>query len=519
VFPHRHAPLRHWLLLVELQAKQLAPLAPHWVNDVAVTQLSLVSQQPGQFELLSQTQVPEPVVVQRWPATQAAFILQRQTPLVQRSPTVVQSEQATPPMPQLSVSETLQTPLRQQPLGQLVALQVLPQLPPSHLHAPLTQVAGEAQAAELPHAHWPVAEQLSARVAVQAVHVPPSVPQVATEAVRHSPAWQQPRGHEAELHTQLPLTHCCPGAHWPPSPQRHEPLAQLLASSVLQAVHAPPAEPHAPRLGVLQVEPVQQPPSQLSAQSGHTPASQLPCKHAEHAAPAVPHWALVLPGKQLLPSQQPLGQVAALHVQPPLTQVWPGMHSAFEPQRQTPLSQRSEATGSHAEQLPPPVPQRLRLPSTHSPFSQQPLGQLAASQSRAEVTLTTTVVSAPERARPSACPLPTSEPEPRAMTFTVTVPVYDSGSARRTDCSSPSGSVEAGSGRSMGPRLAAPALSTENDSWSTAGSEASRLTCTKMVGALLHDATTKPIHATAMTARRFMCGFPSELNAAEAGLG
>lgn len=420
VAPHRHDPLRHWLLLSALQAKQSTPLAPHWEKLLAL-QVS-PSQHPGQLDSESHRQLPPPTLVQRWPGWHTGLFLQRQTPFSHRSPTVVQSRHATPPVPQLSVSDAWQTPLLQHPLGQVLALQVDAHEPPSQRQLPPTQVAGATHAAPVPQVHWPEAEQLSARAAVHAVQVPPSVPQVVAEGVRQAPAWQQPRGHETLSHWQAPLTQRWPEAQGAEVPQRQLPLLQLLARVVLQLVHAAPPEPQAITVGVRQVLPLQHPPSQLAAQSGHTPPSQLPVAQAEQLDPALPHCAVVLPGRQLFPSQQPLGHVVESQVHAPFKQVWPGPHSAPAPHLHAPPTQRSAATGSHAAHTPPPLPQRLRLSSTHSPFSQQPLGQLVASQICWAPTFTTTVVSAPARARPSACPLPTSAPEPKATTFTVTVP-------------------------------------------------------------------------------------------------
>jgi hypothetical protein len=63
----------------------------------------------------------------------------------------------------------------------------------------------------------------------------------------------------------------------------------------------------------------------------------LPALHATQAAPLSPQAALAVPGWQTPPaSQQPLGQLAALHLHAPLTHAWPvaqATHAApFTPQ-------------------------------------------------------------------------------------------------------------------------------------------------------------------------------------------
>jgi hypothetical protein len=67
VLPHLHEPVTQLSLFDALQAKQLAPLEPHWVKVGTLMQL-LPLQHPAQFELPSQTHEPEPVVTQRWPS-------------------------------------------------------------------------------------------------------------------------------------------------------------------------------------------------------------------------------------------------------------------------------------------------------------------------------------------------------------------------------------------------------------------------------------------------------------------
>jgi hypothetical protein len=91
-------------------------------------------------------------------------------------------------------------------------VQTLPvQQPPAHDVAVHTQTPPEqacpaAQGAPAPHRQAPAGEQLSAE-APQATHALPSVPQLVSCDVSHVAPLQHPLGHEAELHTQWPLTH------------------------------------------------------------------------------------------------------------------------------------------------------------------------------------------------------------------------------------------------------------------------------------------------------------------------
>ena len=57
----------------------------------------------------------------------------------------------------------------------------------------------------------------------------------------------------------------------------------------------------------------------------HLPPQQtVPGPHDAQVPPALPQAAAVFPGWQVLAaSQQPLGQLAAVHLQTPLTQPWP----------------------------------------------------------------------------------------------------------------------------------------------------------------------------------------------------
>ena len=120
--------------------------------------------------------------------------------------------------------------------------------------------------------------------------------------------------------------------------------------------------------------------------------------------PAVPQAVFAVPGLQVPPSQQPLGQLAGVHTQLPFLHsvpagqlrqaAPPAPQNSFEvPPRQVwvvgsqqPLEQlavvhthvpflHSEPAG-HWTQMVPPVPQCWLLLVWQTPFWQQPLGQL-----------------------------------------------------------------------------------------------------------------------------------------------
>lgn len=76
---------------------------------------------------------------------------------------------------------------------------------------------------------------------------------------------------------------------------------------------------------------------------------QLPVPQEAHAPPPVPHAAVVLPGWQTLPWQQPLGHVEASQMKVH----WPLTH---------------ESLAAQAPQVLPPVPQAaFEVPAWHTP--------------------------------------------------------------------------------------------------------------------------------------------------------
>jgi hypothetical protein len=265
----------------------------------------------------------------------------------------------------------------QQPLAQEVASQT--HLPPEQ-RWPLTH------AGPVPHAQAAVAEQLSALVGLQATHAPPPVPHAPSERGVQLLPLQQLLGQEVALQTHAPATHCWPLAHAGPEPQRHEPPPQLSAVIALQATHAAPAVPHALVDGETQVEPVQQPPGhEVALQPAHAPPVQLwPGGHVWHALPPAPHEFVAVPGRQLLPEQQPLAHEAGVHTQLPPTQAWPLTHGGPLPHAHAPLGEQPSASAlGHETHAPPPEPHAPSDGTTQLAPLQQPLAHEVASHTHA----------------------------------------------------------------------------------------------------------------------------------------
>jgi hypothetical protein len=116
--------------------------------------------------------------------------------------------------------------------------------------------------------------------------------------------------------------------------------------------------PHCAALGATQLLPLQQPAGQLAAlQPVHAWLVQLPPPHEAQAAPPVPHslaWSPLL--HTPCASQQPFGQLVASQTHAPETQRWPVAQAAPAPQAHAPFEQRS-ARASHAPHAAPPPPQ------------------------------------------------------------------------------------------------------------------------------------------------------------------
>jgi hypothetical protein len=147
------------------------------------------------------------------------------------------------------------------------------------------------------------------------------------------PAWQvlpkqQPVQPVMVLHTQLPPTQSWPAPQGALAPQRQAPPTQLSARLVLQPKQALP------------------PPPQL---------------------------AVVLPGWQEVPLQQPLPHEVVLHWQEPPTHCWPAPQGPLAPQRQAPLAEQPSATMPQLVQARPLTPHAPEvLPALQMPLWQQP---------------------------------------------------------------------------------------------------------------------------------------------------
>jgi hypothetical protein len=173
-----------------------------------------------------------------------------------------------------------QTPLAQQPVGHVCALQLE--------HTPLV--------------HVPVPQL------VQAWPKRPHCVLVAGSTHVLLVMSQQP-AHVWALQPHWPKKHVLPAGHAGPVPHWHVPLAvQVSAVCRSQLVHAPPAAAHALADRGTQVEPEQQPFAQLVAvQLLQTPPVQvLPLVHAAQLRPPAPHAV----------DESPVAQVVALLQQP-----------------------------------------------------------------------------------------------------------------------------------------------------------------------------------------------------------
>jgi hypothetical protein len=212
-------------------------------------------QPPGQVLALH----PQLPAVQVMPVPQGAPAPHRQPPAVQLSALVPQVVQAAPPAPQLAVEV---------PVLQVLPLQQPLQVTPSQTQLPETQCRFEVQALFEPQRHAPADEQLSAVVLLQPVQLAPLVPQLPrVGGLTQLLLLQHPLGQLVASQTQLPDTQCRPVVHWLFAPQRQAPrLLHESARIGSHTVQAPPSTPHcAAVVGVTQVLPLQQPVGQVMA--------------------------------------------------------------------------------------------------------------------------------------------------------------------------------------------------------------------------------------------------------------
>ena len=348
------------------QLEHAAPAVPHWAAVDGLMQVVPVTQQPPAQLAAVQTQVPPAEQVS--PGAQAAVLPHLQTPWVQLFETAgSQAAQAFPPPPQAETEVVVwQTPLRQHPEAQLVALQPLQALP--------THCCG------------------GAGVCGQVWQTPPPFPQApaAVPATQRLLA-QHPAAQLEALQLQTPLTHSWPGTQaiaFGPVPHLQLPPAQLSAVGP-QAVQTTPSAPHSAAVGVLQVPLLQQPPGQLVASQTQvppehlwpvvhfiplqvqTPATQLSLAGTRHEAQVIPAKPQVvsLVGWQAPLKQHPLGQLAALQPLqvppeqvPPSGQTWhavppaPHLSGVLPLAQKLPSQQPPQTLGLQVAAAPPPAP-------------------------------------------------------------------------------------------------------------------------------------------------------------------
>jgi hypothetical protein len=200
------------------------------------------------------------------------------------------------------------------------------------------------------------------------VHVAPPVPQPSAVGVVHDPPRQQPAGHEVALHSHEPLTQAVPGAHVPLVPHAHVP-----------AEHVCPVAPQ-----------------------------------STHAAPFVPQVAVPVV-LQVLPSQQPVGQLVGSHTHAPPRQRCPAAHAAPVPHAHAPLVQLSAVSGSHALQTAPTLPHAVTEIVVQTPPRQHPVVHDARHAAASTAPSPSTLVPSPPDPSPASSPpsvVPSPEPSP-----------------------------------------------------------------------------------------------------------
>jgi hypothetical protein len=365
-----------WLQSPGRQLWHDAPPVPHW-SAVPPGRQVVPEQQPAHDEASQRQAPPE----QRCPSPQTGPEPHWQVPAAEQESALAASQawQLAPPVPQAAAVAVLQDAPAQQPVGQEAA---------SQTQVPDEQRWPAAQAGPEPQAQAPAAEQESALAASQAPQAAPPEPHCpALSASTQAVPEQQPEGQESLSQPQAPARQCWPAPQGAAAPQAQDPAAEQ--ESALRASQTAQAAAPAPQVaveGALQVEPEQQPAGQLArSQSLQTPPLQVAGSvHAWQSAPPVPQEVGLVPGRQAVPEQQPEGQEVESQMQAPLAQRCPSPQAAAEPQRHSPAAvQVSALAASQARQALPPVPQAATEALLQAPPEQQPLGQLAASQTQA----------------------------------------------------------------------------------------------------------------------------------------
>lgn len=371
---------------------------------------------------------------------------------------------APPGAPQLASDTGRQTFPSQHPEGHEIG---------SHTQTPLEHRCPGPQEGPSPQLQVPLAPHPSATIESHATQVAPPIPQVAMLRRRQSVRSQHPLGHEMSSHTQRPTSHRCPGLHGDPSPQAHSPATHESARIASQGRHSSAADPHALMLPGLQTAPAQQPSGQLvGSQLEHRPAMHSSSTgHALHSSPPVPHELGVVPGKQASPSQHPSGHEAPSQTHRPASQRWPAAQTSPAPQ---PSMQIDGPTGTLVHTQPSSTSQASEQPSPTSRFPSShpsrratttPSPQLGGSPrwtSRRRISAETSV----PLAAPAATTVPPNRPSTRAIKVD---PARASG--RITIKLSPSGDRERESfGRTSGANWGSPSTRPLKRSWSSSTS-------------------------------------------------
>ncbi len=103
--------------------------------------------------------------------------------------------------------------------------------------------------------------------------------------------------------------------------------------------------------------------------------------HFTHVLPLAPHSSFAVPGRQLLPEQQPDAQLAAVHRHVPAMHSCPAPHAAVTPQVQAPEDAHVSADeGEQLMQVDPPAPHVVSARVLQVAPVQQPAGHEVASQ-------------------------------------------------------------------------------------------------------------------------------------------
>jgi hypothetical protein len=222
-------------------------------------------------------------------------------------------------------------------------------------HSPLESQHPVGQVDALQTERWQKPDGHDARRPLHVTQTLPPVPQseIVLPDWQTSCASQHPSGHVWKLQVapwHTPPTHASAGPHAaqdsPPVPQSFSVIPVWQTSAVSQ-------QPVGHVVG-------------LHVEAWHEPVLQVsPGEHAVHAFPSVPHALVIVPDSQKpKASQQPIGQVDALHAGP--------VHVPVE----------QESLGGHGKHALAPVPHaNVLVPDSHIPkLSQQPIAQFDALQ-------------------------------------------------------------------------------------------------------------------------------------------